>query len=429
MKRLLVAAVLTAIGLPSVLAQQRGLGVTKSSDGLNPVRRIALVVGNGAYKDSPLLNPVRDAQDMAQALSQLGFEVMYKENLTQNEMKRAIRSFSERMRSDGVGLFYYAGHAVQVEGRNYLIPIGAAIQHEQEVEYEAVDVGLVLAQMYDARNRMNIVILDACRNNPFAQSFRSQTRGLASINAPSGTLIAYATAPGSVASDGEGGNGLYTQELLANIMAPGLKIEEVFKRVRIRVRERSGGKQVPWESSSLEGDFYFMGKDSSVSDQFKLENPKSTPTVNETEKRVELDHIRKSLFAKWSSYEQEVLHLDGCRIEIRQLHFINRSFYEDLISIPLAKLDNSRLKPVKASQADYDKRKQAFPAAGVHLLELFTLENAKSILRVRRKLGTRNVVERLELNSIFLSVGYEDQAEAFVDSIKETITMCERKDR
>ena len=194
---------------------------------------------------------------MAQALRDNGFEVIHKENLRQNEMKRAIREFGEKARNTEVALFYYAGHAIQVNGQNYLIPIAATVEKEQEVEYEAVDAGFVLGQMEYARSRTNIVILDACRNNPFARSFRSETRGLAVVNAPSGTLVAYATAPGSVASDGNDRNGLYTQELLKNMRTSGLDVEEVFKRVRIAVRERSEGKQTPWESSSLVGSFYF----------------------------------------------------------------------------------------------------------------------------------------------------------------------------
>lgn len=242
--------------LADVAAQTNPRGM-RAQQGSKTDRRVALVVGNGAYKDSPLLNPVNDARAMAQTLRNLQFEVLYGENLSQNDMKRNIRAFGEKIRNGGVGLFYYAGHGIQIRGTNYLIPVGATIVSEEEVEYESVDVGLVLAQMSAARNQLNIVILDACRNNPFARSFRSAEKGLASIDAPSGTLLAYATAPGSVASDGEGENGLYTQELLKNMRLPGASIEQVFKQVRIGVQDKTQGKQVPWESSSLVGDFYF----------------------------------------------------------------------------------------------------------------------------------------------------------------------------
>ena len=221
-------------------------------------KRTALVIGNANYASSPLKNPVNDATDMAAALRETGFEVIYRENLNQTEMKRAIREFGAKLKTNGgVGLFYFAGHGVQVKGTNYLVPIAAAVENEEEVEYEAIDAGFVLAQMEAARNPMNIVILDACRNNPFARSFRSETKGLAQMDAPSGTIIAYATAPGSVASDGSDRNGLYTQELLKNIRVKDLDIEELFKRVRISVRSSTGGKQTPWESSSLTGSFQF----------------------------------------------------------------------------------------------------------------------------------------------------------------------------
>ena len=256
--RVVVATVVFALLLcASANTRQRGVGLDTS----NTEKRAALVIGNGTYEAAPLKNPVNDARDIAQALSQLGFEVIHKEDLNQNDLKRAIREFGAKIRNGGVGLFYYAGHGIQVKGVNYLIPVGANIESEEEVEYEGVDVGFVLAQMESAGNRTNIVILDACRNNPFARSFRSASRGLASIDAPSGTLLAYATAPGSVASDGEASNGLYTQELLKNMRTPGLSVEDIFKRVRISVLSITKGKQIPWESSSLTGNFYFTATD------------------------------------------------------------------------------------------------------------------------------------------------------------------------
>ena len=223
-----------------------------------PERRTALVIGNAGYASGPLRNPINDARAMAKALGELSFEVTLKENLDQKQMKREIQAFGEKLQKGGVGLFYYAGHGIQVNGHNYLLPVGAAIEHEKQVEYEAVDMGAVLSEMDYAHNRLNIVIMDACRDNPFARSFRSISQGLASVDAPTGTLVAYATAPGSVANDGQGDNGVYTGELIRAMVQPGLKIEDVFKQVRSAVREATGGRQVPWESSSLEGDFYFI---------------------------------------------------------------------------------------------------------------------------------------------------------------------------
>lgn len=229
-------------------------------------KRHALVIGNADYSMGILNNPLNDARAMSGVLKNVNFDVTLLLNVpTKDDMKRAIREFGIKLKnSGGVGLFYFAGHGLQVGGFNFLIPVNAEIYSEEDVEYESVDVGFVLAQMEAADNRMNIVILDACRNNPFARSFRSASRGLASINAPTGTLIAYATAPGATASDGTGINGLYTEQLLMQIQHENLKIEEVFKNVRAQVLAKSEGRQTPWESSSLVGDFYFK-KDGSAS--------------------------------------------------------------------------------------------------------------------------------------------------------------------
>ena len=219
--------------------------------------RVALVIGNGSYKDSPLPNPVNDAKAVSAALRAAGFEVIERHDQGAVEMRRAIREFGEKLRGKGAGLFYFAGHVVQVNGRNFLIPANADIKYEDEIEDQSVDVSLVLNKMEAAKARINLVILDACRNNPFARGSRSAQQGLAAMEAPIGSIIAYATSPGQVASDGSGKNGLYTTYLVREIERPGLKVEDVFKRVRAAVRQASNGRQVPWENTSLEGDFYF----------------------------------------------------------------------------------------------------------------------------------------------------------------------------
>ena len=216
--------------------------------------RLALVIGNSAYRESPLRNPVNDVRAMAQRFKDLGFTVLVHENATKRTMEAAIIEFGRRLTEGGVGAFYYAGHGLQVRGRNYLVPVDAEIEDEASTRVAAVDVELLLEQMAEAKNRVNMVILDACRNNPFERRMRGGSRGLAAVDAARGTLVAYATAPGSVAADGDGKNGLYTEELLEALREPGLKIEEVFKRVRINVARRSKGAQTPWESSSLTGD-------------------------------------------------------------------------------------------------------------------------------------------------------------------------------
>jgi hypothetical protein len=221
-------------------------------------RRLALVIGNSDYPFAPLRNSVNDARDFAAALRDSGFDVTVLENARLRDTRNALRDFGDRLKAQGgVGLFYYAGHGMQVKGRNYLIPVAAQIEREDEVEFESLDANQVLEKLDSAGNRFNIVILDACRNNPFARSFRSSTQGLAQMDAPAGAVVAFATSPGSVASDGAGRNGLYTQYLIENVQRPGLKIEEVFKQVRASVRRDSNGQQTPWESTSLEGDFYF----------------------------------------------------------------------------------------------------------------------------------------------------------------------------
>ena len=217
--------------------------------------RVALVIGNSTYREAPLKNPQNDAKAMAAALRDQGFEVILRQNASKIEMERAIADFGDKLSEGATGLFYYAGHGMQVNGRNFLIPVDAQISSEQRVRLETLDVDLVLDQMAAARSRVNVVILDACRNNPFERRFRSTGGGLAQINAPEGTLIAYATSPGKVAADGDGDNGLYTEELLKAVRQPGLKVEDVFKTVRVGVSRRSNGAQTPWEASSLVGDF------------------------------------------------------------------------------------------------------------------------------------------------------------------------------
>jgi hypothetical protein len=220
-------------------------------------KRVALIIGNSAYPMAPLRNPINDARAMAKALNQLGFEVMLRTNLSQRGMIGALRDFGARLGRDGEAVFYFSGHGMQVKGRNYLIPVDADIRGEDEVPYMSLDMAQVLDKLEASRSRANIVILDACRNNPFVRTFRSGRMGLAQMDAPVGTLIAFATAPGSEARDGDGEFGTYTRHLLQHLPAPGLPVELVFRRVREGVTAETKDRQVPWESSSLKGDFFF----------------------------------------------------------------------------------------------------------------------------------------------------------------------------
>ncbi len=243
--------------------------------------RIALVIGNGSYKFSPLANPVNDANDIARALSRCGFEVTKKTDCTRKEMRSAIRNFGDKIKKGGVGLFYYAGHGIQVKGENYLVPVGTTVDREYEVIDECISASSVLRSMDYAGNRLNIIILDACRDNPFKRSFRSSSLGLARMDAPTGSFLAYATSPGAVAIDGTGRNGLYTAKLLKHMETPNLPIEEVFKRVRVDVVSETNKQQVPWESSSLMGKFFFAGAERGITVREKtiLEDTVKTGTV------------------------------------------------------------------------------------------------------------------------------------------------------
>jgi uncharacterized caspase-like protein len=217
--------------------------------------RIALIIGNGAYEAvSPLTNPTRDAALMARTLEGLGFEVTLATDADLATTQAAISAFGRALRDAGeeaTGLFYYAGHGVQSFGRNYILPVDAALTDAADLSLVAVEAEAVLRQMASARNRTNIFILDACRNNPFPESVGFGETGLAEMDAPAGTYIAYSTSPGRVALDGTGENSPFTTALAREIAVPGQTIEAAFKNVRVAVRDETGGMQTPWDTSLL----------------------------------------------------------------------------------------------------------------------------------------------------------------------------------
>jgi hypothetical protein len=225
--------------------------------------KVALVIGNGAYKNLPALkNPANDAKAMASALKALKFNVTQMVDANRRDMQTAMRDYAATLEaSKCVGLFYFAGHGVQVAWHNYLLPVDVSIGNPDDVTKTSIDVDGLVKLLRAAANPMNVVILDACRENPFANDFRQGAKGLSQMDAPPSTLLAYATAPGNVAADGLGANGLYTANLLREMQVADAKIEDVFKRVRLGVRLQSGGKQIPWESTSLEEDFWFRPPD------------------------------------------------------------------------------------------------------------------------------------------------------------------------
>jgi hypothetical protein len=222
------------------------------------IERVALVIGNNAYADAPLDNPTKDARAVGEALRKLGFTVVEVIDADKNQMEQAIAKLRDLLKGRAaVGMLYYAGHAIQLDWHNYLIPVDAKLSRPRDVATQTVDVQVVLDAFKDAGNRLNIVVLDACRDNPFGTTGRGY--GLAPLDAPRGTFLAYSTAPGNVADDGtaDSGNSLYTASLVKELIKPNSRIEDVFKRVRLQVRQQTEGRQVPWESTSLEDEFFF----------------------------------------------------------------------------------------------------------------------------------------------------------------------------
>ncbi|HKW54769.1 MAG TPA: caspase family protein, partial [Stellaceae bacterium] len=231
--------------------------------GAEAEQRVALVIGNGAYHHAgKLANPANDARAIAGALAASGFSLIgggAQLDLDKARMEQAIREFGRRLGHDTIGLFYYAGHGIQLNGSNYLIPVSANIAGEADVKYELVDAAFVLDEMTEAHNRLNLVILDACRNNPFSgRGLRAVRGGLAQVTAPAGTLIGYATQPGAVAADGDDGHSPYTTALVRAIARPKLDVFATFNTVGLEVEQTTGGRQQPWVATSpIAGQFYF----------------------------------------------------------------------------------------------------------------------------------------------------------------------------
>jgi hypothetical protein len=217
--------------------------------------RTALVIGNAGYSYGPLANPGNDARDMADALRGAGFEVILKTDATQADMKDGIRSFGSALKTKGgVGLMYFAGHGVQAHGENYLLPIGEPPRSEAALRSGAVTAAEAVEAMAGARNSLNIVVLDACRNNPLPGS---STRGLSRVDSSSNLFVSFATSPGEIALDGSGRNSPYTKHLKDAVGTANLTLEDTFKRTLKGVYQDTGGRQQPWMSSSFFGDFVF----------------------------------------------------------------------------------------------------------------------------------------------------------------------------
>ena len=270
-RRLCAGLALASIGVPCLAAQATTLAPASGASAVAGERKVALVIGNSAYRVGVLKNPVNDAQAVAASLRALGFEVLLRENTSLRDLIESFRQFSLSTRSASVRVVYYAGHGLQLKGRNYLLPVDTDIRGEDEVVAKTADLNELLDRLGDAKQGVNIVILDACRNNPFSGvdlvgpdgrrlKYRGATPGgLAPVEAPLGSMVAFSTAPGGIALDNPSEkNSLYTKHLLANMQSPGLPVELLFKQVRLGVARETGRVQVPWESSSLMGEFCFI---------------------------------------------------------------------------------------------------------------------------------------------------------------------------
>jgi caspase domain-containing protein len=251
---------------PRALAQLQqptaGTDDTAQTAAQGSEQRVALVIGNSSYQNAAqLTNAGNDAQSMAQLLNSAGFEVISATDLTQNDMIKVVQDFSAKVAARGpntVAMLYYAGHGVQLEGENYLIPVDAKVSSPSELVNDSVRLVDIMATLEVIPSRVRIVVLDACRNNPFP-SVVDAGRGLAIVDAPNGSIVGYSTAPGTEAQDGIDGHSPYTSAFLRLAREPNLPIEKLFKRVRLEVNHATEGEQTPWESSSLTSEFYFFG--------------------------------------------------------------------------------------------------------------------------------------------------------------------------
>ncbi len=298
---------LTKLALKRLTAMLCGVvALLAISDPAAAEKRVALVIGNSAYQHTAALkNPSNDATDIAGKLRALGFEVIDGTDLSKADMESRIRAFADKLQGSDVGLFFYAGHGLAADGRNFLAPVDAKLQSETDLDFEAVDLGLVLKQM-ERNSRVSIVFLDACRDNPLALNLAATSRslqvsrGLARVDRAVGMMIAFSTQPGNVALDGEGRNSPFTNALLHHIDAAGTSINDMMIEVRNDVLKETDGKQVPWENSSLTGQFFFKPAEAKVADA-------STGTSSDiAELRKEIGRIQSDQGALLASQQEQL---------------------------------------------------------------------------------------------------------------------------
>ena len=335
--------------------------------------RVALVIGNSEYGPAigKLKNPANDAKLMAEMLKGLGFSVDLVLDADQKAMKRAVKSFGAKLReagSEATGLFYYAGHGVQVDGTNFLLPVGAEIEAEADVGIESIAADDVMTQMQSAGNAVNLVFLDACRNNPLARTSRSATRGLASLDAPRGSFVGYSTAPGDVAADGDGANSPYALALVDELKTPGISIEEAHRNVRAKVLAESGNKQTPWDSSSLTGPVILAEKVAEPAPQ-PVVQPAPQPQVQQ---QASVD--KEALF--WESIKDSN---EPSEYEAYLEQYPQGSF------VPLAKAKIAKLKAPPATNQQPSQQAAAAPGAEVPVAKLLVSSEVQDEIQVYLK--------------------------------------------
>jgi uncharacterized caspase-like protein len=295
--------------------------------------RIALVIGNSSYQTvSVLPNPANDAKAVTQLLTDAGFEIVQAADLTQTDLRRAIRDFAAKVSAKGtdtVALVFYAGHGLQIDGENYLVPVDANIQRESDVAIEAVRLTDLMNALGTTSARTSIVILDACRNNPFGSISRTTGRGLAIVDAPTGSIVSYSTAPGTEALDGTGNNSPFTAALIEIAREPGLPVEQAFKRMRLAVHKSTEGRQTPWESTSLTVDFsFFAGGTAAAKPKPPAGAAASASAAGRT--NVTAASIRSKPPGFWRKELQQRLPADAFDIVIREDEV---DAYEDFLAL------------------------------------------------------------------------------------------------
>jgi hypothetical protein len=258
----LLAGLLSLVAAGVALAEAPNADIRSGMQTPPADQRVALVIGNSDYQSAPkLANPGNDARSMTQLLNSAGFEVTQATDLTRKDMVRVVQDFTAKVAERGPGtvaMIYYAGHGVQVEGENYLLPIDARVSNVYDLDGNSLRLVDLMGTLETITSRTRIVVLDACRNNPFPE-VNDAGRGLAIVDAPNGSIVGYSTSPGMEAADGDGNHSPYTTAFLNIAREPNLPIEQLFKRVRLEVNHATRGRQTPWESSSLTSDFYFFG--------------------------------------------------------------------------------------------------------------------------------------------------------------------------